>query len=49
MVARNDLLAADVELSNAKQLVLQQKNSLQIAKANYNQLLNRDLMADVVL
>jgi outer membrane protein TolC len=49
MVARNDLLAADVELSNAKQLVLQQKNSLQIAKANYNQLLNRDLMADVEL
>lgn len=49
MVARNDLLAADVELSNAKQLVLQQENSLQIAKANYNQLLNRDLMADVEL
>ncbi|MDF1583821.1 MAG: TolC family protein [Methyloprofundus sp.] len=49
MVARNDWLAADVELSNAEQQVLQQENSVQMAKANFNQLLNRDLTANVEL
>ncbi len=49
MVARNDLLAAEVELSNAEQSVLQQENRVQMAKANFNQLLNRDLTANVDL
>jgi len=49
MVARNDSLAAEVESSNAEQQVLQQENRVQIAKANFNQLLNRDLTADVDL
>ncbi|MBW6453043.1 MAG: TolC family protein, partial [Methyloprofundus sp.] len=49
MVARNDLLAAGVELSNAEQQVLQQENSVQMAQANFNQLLNRDLTANVEL
>jgi len=49
MVARNDLLAAEVELSNAEQSVLQQENRVQMAKANFNQLLNRDLTAEVEL
>jgi len=49
MVARNDLLAAQVELSNAEQRVLQQENQLNIAKANFNQLLNRDLATEVSL
>ncbi len=49
MVARNDLLASQVELSNAEQLVLQKQNKLDIAKAKFNQLLNRDLMSEVNL
>ncbi len=49
MVARNDLLAAEVELNNAEQNVLQQENSVQMTKANFNQLLNRELTADVEL
>ncbi len=49
MVARNDLLAADVSLKNAEQTVLQIENRLNIAKAHFNQLLNRDLTTDVDL
>jgi len=47
VVAKNDLLAAQVELANANQLVLQAGNQLDIAKARYNQLLDRNL-ADAV-
>lgn len=47
MVARNDALAANVELVNAQQLVVQAENQLDIAKARYNQLLDRNL-ADTV-
>lgn len=47
MVARNDLLAANVELVNAQQQVVQESNQLDIARARYNQLLDRNL-ADVV-
>lgn len=49
MVARNDLLASQVRLSNAKQSVLQQGNRLNIAKAHFNQLLNRELTTEVNL
>ncbi len=49
MVARNDLLASQVKLSNADQIVLQQQNRLDIAKARFNQLLNRELTTKVDL
>lgn len=49
MVARNDLLASQVSLSNAEQSVLQQENHLSIAKAYFNQLLNRELTTEVNL
>ena len=47
IVARNDLLAANVELVNAQQRVVQANNQLDIARAHYNQLLDRKL-ADAV-
>jgi len=43
LVARNDVLAANVELANARQLAVQAGNRLDIAKARYNQLLDREL------
>lgn len=49
LVARNDLLAAQVELANAEQLAVQAANQLDIAKARYNQLLDRELGHDVSL
>lgn len=49
IVAKNDLLAADVELLNAKQLLLQAANVYDNAKARYNQLLTRQLNANVAL
>lgn len=49
MVARNDALAANVELVNAQQLVVQASNQLDIAKAHYNQLLDRNLADEVKL
>jgi len=49
VVARNDLLAANVELVNAQQLVVQMGNQLDIAKARYNQLLDRNLADQVKL
>lgn len=49
MVARNDVLAANVEQVNALQLVVQANNQLDIAKARYNQLLDRNLADNVNL
>ncbi len=49
VVAKNDLLAASVELANAQQLVTQASNQLDIARAHYNQLLNRNLADEVHL
>ncbi|MEY3288984.1 MAG: hypothetical protein RLZZ419_1226 [Pseudomonadota bacterium] len=49
VVAKNDLLAASVELANAQQLVTQANNQLDIARAHYNQLLNRNLADEVHL
>ncbi|MCX7074809.1 MAG: TolC family protein [Methylococcales bacterium] len=49
VVAKNDVLAADVELLNAKQLLLQAANVYDNAKARYNQLLTRPLTARVEL
>lgn len=49
MVPRNDLLAAEVALSNAKQDALQVHNTLQVAKAAYNRALGRNLETPVAL
>ncbi|TRW92082.1 TolC family protein [Candidatus Methylobacter oryzae] len=49
MVARNDVLAANVELANAQQRVTLTNNQLDIAKARYNQLLDRNLADEVKL
>ena len=49
VVAKNDLLAANVELANAQQLVVQASNQLDIARARYNQLLDRNLSDEVRL
>ncbi len=49
MVARNDLLAASVELANAQQRVVQVNNQLDVARSHYNQLLDRPLSATVEL
>ena len=49
VVAKNDLLAATVELANAQQLVVQAANQLDIARAHYNQLLDRNLADEVHL
>ena len=49
MVARNDVLAANVEWANAQQLVVQSSNQLDIARARYNQLLDRNLTDAVKL
>ncbi len=49
VVAKNDLLAANVELANAQQLVLKTSNQLDSAQAHYNQLLDRQLTEAVKL
>ncbi len=49
MVARNDLLSANVELTNARQHTLQTSNQLDITRSIYNQLLDRPLSQAVAL
>lgn len=49
LVARNDLLTADVLLADARQQLLQVENQQQLAAAAYNQLLARPLDQAVVL
>lgn len=49
IVKRNDLLASQVALANAKQQALQLANSLETAKAGYNRALGRPLTAPVRL
>lgn len=49
IVAKNDLLAAEVEVLNAKQIVTQTINACDNAKARYNQSLTRQLNAKVEL
>lgn len=49
IVARNDWLAAQVERVNAEQSVMQMNNQLDIAKARYNRLLDRNLADEVSL
>ncbi len=47
MVPINDLLAAQVALANAKQMLLQSQNRLDIARSAYNRQLNRPLDFEV--
>lgn len=47
MVPINDLLAAQVALANAKQMLLQSQNRLDIARSAYNRRLNRPLDHEV--
>jgi outer membrane protein len=49
VVPRNDLLAAQVALANARQEALQVHNMLQVANATYNRALGRSLDAPVNL
>jgi outer membrane protein len=49
VVAKNDVLATTVEYANATQKKLQAENQIDLAKARYNQLLNRSLTAPVKL
>ncbi len=49
LVPRNDLLAAEVTLADARQQLLQVENQLQLAAAAYNQLLARPLEQPVLL
>lgn len=49
MVSKIDQLAADVEYANARQMIMQSANRLDIAKVNYNRLLNRPLDEPVTL
>ncbi|MCI0486590.1 MAG: TolC family protein [Blastocatellia bacterium] len=49
VVAKNDLLAAQVALADARQLTIQAKNGLDIARAAYNRLLGRPLTQTVEL
>jgi outer membrane protein TolC len=49
VVAKNDVLAAQVELANAQQLLLVARKQVDFAKSHYNQLLVRELTDSVVL
>jgi len=49
VVAQNDLLAAQVELADARQIALQAANQLDLAHAGYNRLLGRPLAQPVSL
>lgn len=49
VVAKNDVLAATVEQANAQQKTVQVNNQIDLAKARYNQLLNRKLTMPVTL
>lgn len=49
MIPYNDLLKAEVELANARQDSIVAKNSLEIARSNFNTLLRRPINAEVDL
>jgi outer membrane protein TolC len=49
MIARNDVLAASVELANAEQQLIKINHQLDNAKTTYNRLLDRSLTAEVNL
>jgi outer membrane protein len=49
LVARNNLLAANVALADARQKLLEADNQTNLARADYNRLLNRELDAEFTL
>jgi outer membrane protein len=49
MITKNDLLAAQVELADARQRLIQAGNTLNISKASYNRLTGRPLEGEVTL
>lgn len=49
VVAKNDLLAAQVALSDARQQAIRSRNTLDIAHASYNRLLHRPLDQEVLI
>jgi len=49
MITKNDLLAAQVSFSDARQRLTQAQNILNIAQASYNRLLGRHLDSEVTL
>ena len=49
MVSRNDLLAAEVALADARQMAIKIENRLDISKSAYNRLLGRSLQQPVFL
>ena len=49
MVSRNDLLAAQVALADARQGAIKAKNALDLARSAYNRLLGRPLYQEVAL
>lgn len=49
LIAKNDLLHAEVELAGGRQLLLRAENALALAEARFNTLLRRDLSARVLI
>lgn len=49
VVAKNDLLAAQVALSDARQQAIRSRNTLDISHASYNRLLHRPLDQEVLI
>jgi outer membrane protein TolC len=49
MIPRNDLLRAEVEMTNGNQRLLQAENSLEMAKAQFNTLIGRAVNSPVVI
>ena len=49
VITKNDLLAAQVSLADARQRLTQSQNNLNIAQASYNRLLGRHLDRDVTI
>jgi outer membrane protein TolC len=47
MIPKNDLLHAEVELANGKQSLIKAKNAVELAKARFNTILKRKILAPV--
>ncbi len=49
MIPRNDLLRAEVEMTNGRHYLLQAENSLEMARAKFNTLVGHDINSPVVI
>jgi outer membrane protein len=47
MIPKNDLLYAEVELANGKQVQMRAQNAVDLAKSRFNTILKRDILAPV--